>query len=307
MITLKLTTTDGEELMEVDENIQSLDLSFRQIKILSEIDKLTKLVDLDLSNNYLDEMPELNINITHLCLFNNQIKQLPREINKLINLRELYLSGNQNIDISNMEIMPELTHLDLSDVKLTSAIVQSKFKAFPNLKCLDLSNNKLTQMPDTNVMRLILSGNQIKNDSSQNINMLELYLECNEIKHYNNTFINLSHLNLSNNLIKKISNINTLKNLTYLYLSKNQLQLLPDISELINLRILSCNNNYIKYISAEINKLEKLNRIDLSNNPIKFLPLLRMEKINILNTEIIYSHKLIINLIYDNLLFNKDI
>ena len=111
MITLKLTTTDGDELMEVDENIQSLDLSFRQIKILSEIDKLTKLVDLDLSNNYLDKMPELNINITHLCLFNNQIKQLPREINKLINLRELYLSGNQNIDISNMEIMPELTHL----------------------------------------------------------------------------------------------------------------------------------------------------------------------------------------------------
>ena len=57
--------------------------------------------------------------VTHLNLYGRQLTELPKGLEKLTQLRSLYLSGNQLTDVKGLEKLTQLTYLNLISNKLT--------------------------------------------------------------------------------------------------------------------------------------------------------------------------------------------
>jgi internalin A len=164
---LQLTTLPVE--IEQLTNLTSLDLSNNQLTTLPmNIGRLTDLTSLDLSNNQLTTLP-MNIgqltNLTSLDLSNNQLTILPVELLQLTNLTLLNLTSNQ-LTILPVEIeeLTNLTSLDLSNNQLTTLPVE--IEELTNLTLLNLSNNQLTALPVeitrlTNLKELDLRNNKL--------------------------------------------------------------------------------------------------------------------------------------------------
>ncbi len=106
-------------------NLQSLNLSYNYInEIPKEIGNLTNLQLLHLSNNQINEIPKEIGNLTNLQsldLSRNQITEIPKKIGKLTNLKQLDLSGNpiklfpKGFEITNFKLFGNLKLSCLSD------------------------------------------------------------------------------------------------------------------------------------------------------------------------------------------------
>ena len=139
-----ITNMTGDEVFET--------LSSSKLQCLPDgfADYVSKLVDLDLCNNYLHDLPSsLNMltGLVSLNLNNNQLHSLPDVICELSNLRKLWACENKinqlpkNFgNLSNLEILSlntnQLTNLPNSCAKLNQ------------LKICSLSDNKLKKMPN---------------------------------------------------------------------------------------------------------------------------------------------------------------
>ena len=73
-----------------------------------------------------------------LVLNNNQLTEVPKVLEKLTKLKELWLEGNKLTDVKGVEKLTQLTHLHLYGNKLTRAQIEQLQKALP--KCKILSN-----------------------------------------------------------------------------------------------------------------------------------------------------------------------
>ena len=152
-----------------------------------------------------------------LYLSGLELQNIPLELNELISLNRLDLSGNK---ISKIENLDTLT----------------------NLSTLFLFNNQIQKIENldnlTNLSSLYLSDNQIQ--KIENLDTLTdlstLYLSDNQIQKIENldTLTNLSSLYLSNNQFQKIENLDTLTNLSTLYLRNNQIQKIESVKILYN-------------------------------------------------------------------------
>jgi Leucine-rich repeat (LRR) protein len=120
----------------------------------------------DLPDNLFDETWA----VTKLDLSFNQLTQLPSSIEKLQNLRELWVNNNNLISLpTNLGLLPLLTRLEVnhnilvelcefgpngffnilnaSDNKLTS--IPDSIGNLINLSILNLKSNNLTELPET--------------------------------------------------------------------------------------------------------------------------------------------------------------
>eukprot|EP01133_Synstelium_polycarpum_P004384 gene4384-5129_t len=170
----------------------------RLTSIPSELFKQSpSLLTLNLSDNLLETLPS-NVwrdcsSLSHLSLGYNRLGVFPFPTETFYSLEELYLSGNEHIDLSTIDhsefptlhelslglcgltnVPPfvykctSLDKLDLSNNLLTS--VANDIASIENMVILDLAHNKLTQLPDKmdalkNLVMLDVSFNLLTNVS----------------------------------------------------------------------------------------------------------------------------------------------
>ena len=86
---------------------------------------------------------------TALNLSSQNLTAIPEGIEKLINLQDLDLWGNQISDISKFPIMPNLQVLGLGGNQISDI---SKFPIMPNLQILKLKNNQISDISKFPIM-----------------------------------------------------------------------------------------------------------------------------------------------------------
>ncbi|KAI5638181.1 leucine rich repeat domain-containing protein [Phthorimaea operculella] len=157
---------------------------------------------------------------------------------------------------------------------------------FCNLKILDVSNNRLTVLPDIlkycPVTSLIAKHNQLTNESlpksfTATSTLRELNLSGNQMNFFPEQVLELKsikYLYLGGNFIQKIPNeIWKLSCLQILSLGGNQISEVPEsVGSLTSLQALVLSDNYIEQLPASIAHLNQLRSLLLHKNRLKTLP-----------------------------------
>jgi len=82
--------------------------------------------------------------VTELHLYSKQLTEVPKELEKLTNLKKLRFDDNQLTDVTGLEKLTKLTRLNLYDNKLTE--IPKGLEKLTKLKELWLSGNQLTNV-----------------------------------------------------------------------------------------------------------------------------------------------------------------
>ena len=194
------------------------------------------------------------------------------------------------------EIGEELSEIPIAEMKWENRNTYS-FNEKGEVLALDLSNNRMTEIPDlrdfhaleylclysnkiskienlehlANLKNLELTGNKIsKIENLKHLTQLQkLNLSFNLINKIENVgyLTQLQNLNLSVNEISKIENVGHLTQLQELNLSVNEISKIENIEHLSNLQKLWLNSNEISKIE-NLEHLTQLNSLMLSSNQI---------------------------------------
>ncbi|ODV64375.1 leucine-rich repeat domain-containing protein [Ascoidea rubescens DSM 1968] len=326
-------------------NLKTLNLNFNNISSINQFNNLPNLRRLKLSNNQIFKIDGLNnlSNLRHLDLSHQIIKHeflLPElylinkieNVNHLSNLRGLNLSQNAIQSIENVYNLPYLKFLDLSNnliqsdlnfslnlnnlssnlnvLLLNGNLIQSisnvYWQNFKNLKKLDLSHNKIVEIPEsfnclTNLNELFLENCGFKNGYENSLNNLSnlnnlklLVLSNNKIEVIGDLFDssnnNLQLLDLSFNCIQSIdSPFKKLRNLKNLDLSYNKIKQITGFDNNNNLINLNLQNNFINHLD-NLKNLTKLTRLNLMKNHLTCLNplncLINLQELNLQKNKI---------------------
>ncbi|MGN1299501.1 MAG: leucine-rich repeat domain-containing protein [Candidatus Scatovivens sp.] len=312
--TLILTSNPIEDLKPIEtlNNLKELEIyypewtSYRNsIKNISVIENLVNLQKVVLTNN--DELSDINFlsnltNLKYLDLHLNSITDV-EVIKQLSNLEYLNLNGNK---ISNIEELSGLINLKYLDITNTQTQDISFVKQFSQLKELRAASNNISELDLlknlTQLEKVSLRSNNIKDISSfENlVNIKELYLGRNDIDNISSleNLVELYFLELSDNNITDITVIQNLNKIKDLELANNKIEDVTAIKNLSNLEILVIVNNKIsnideilnnldnlKYLYAygnniegiQVNKITKIEELELAANKIKDLSWLKIE------------------------------
>ncbi|KAM7481293.1 hypothetical protein LguiB_005876 [Lonicera macranthoides] len=257
---------------------------------------LQTLQILDLSGNEalngsLPEFPQ-NGNLQTLVInATNFSGQLPNSIGNLTRLAYLDLSANMFTGaVPSLQMLKNLTHIDLSNNNLSGPFSFTQFEGFVNLQHIDLQSNSFTgRIPSSlfglpSLKQLLLSNNnfggslpEIPNASSSMLDTLEL--EGNKLEgEIPSSFFDLKSLNIlslsSNNLngTIQLENVQKLVSLTTLDLSYNNLSIetgsnhsgLYSFPQITTLELASCKlRNF-----PDLKNQTKMFILDLSDNQI---------------------------------------
>jgi Leucine-rich repeat (LRR) protein len=136
---------------------------------------LTKLKDLDLSNNKLESIDSYvfsQLELNYLNLSNNSLNVISQSAFKESGIKKLVLSDNLNLNITELrKALYNIRFIDSLDISSTNAndndFLSEPFKEqAQNLKSLNISGNLLTSLPKMPNFRMIqeldFSNNQIK-------------------------------------------------------------------------------------------------------------------------------------------------
>ncbi|XP_056422395.1 nephrocan-like [Hyla sarda] len=183
----------------------------------------------------------------------NLLSTLSFEVfSSLTNLQTLVLEGNGMHTISGVARLPNLKYLNMENNKLMF-FYDNFFIHFPSLQYLRLAGNQFVRVPPhlpKSLLSLRLERNHIKSVRVRDLKQLE----------------NLFDLNLSGNQLFSADGLQVITNLTSLDLSKNQLSTLPQRLP-TQLQRLDYSNNQVSRITVQDMKgLGSLKHLFLDNN-----------------------------------------
>ncbi|KAF7990763.1 hypothetical protein HCN44_000568 [Aphidius gifuensis] len=275
-----------EELLIINNNINHIN------EIRSIFEALPKLKLLDLSYNFIEEIPfgslRGHLNLERLHIDHNQLTYIQREtFTSMPLLRELRLKNNSLTNSIELPFwnLPNLKGLDLSQNyfrHIDSMVIAN----LPNLRILDLSGNGISHIePETfyltpELENLNLSGNALSSIHPMTMRQLKKLYELDVSWNRLLNIIpglpkNIEHLHLSMNRIIQLPTIQSqdlsLPSLRTLDISANGIELiLPGtFSELPNLKKLNIGYNSIRLIDDNIfDGLVRLEILDLRYNRI---------------------------------------
>ncbi|XP_041050411.1 volume-regulated anion channel subunit LRRC8D-like [Carcharodon carcharias] len=265
------------------------------VKISNKITQLEHLEEIWLSHCVTEVTPSA------LMWLRNQLKkvgvkyvsrdEIPDWIYKLIQLKELYLTGKLAIEKKALELETmkglrslKVLYLKTSLSKIPSTIIDVAFhliklcihndktklsslsilKKMVNLTQIELHNCELDKIPSATYA---LSKLHVLDLKGNNLTKIE---EISNLQYLQN----LTCLKFWFNMIKTIpSTINSIKKLEYLYLSNNQIEVLPKALFTIDkLHYLDIHSNNISVIPIDVGNLKNLYYLDLGYNKIETLP-----------------------------------
>lgn len=254
-------------------NVAENKLTANQIDYVSE-----GVLFLDISRNRIDEWPQTIEKLSQLRLLyinDNKIQRIITRQNKLLVL----MAGHNNIETITFESDSQLKKVNLSNNRLTS--LQDAISGLQQLRILDLSNNKLESLPDElcalhGLEKLNIGHNPIKQLPEQFGNLTNLDSLTIDHTHINQLPCTFKELSLStfiannntfNTFPKELMHINTL---TKVIIRKCRMrgELPPELENMTSLNELDVSLNY-------------LNKISLSHLPLSLIILhAKSNKIN---------------------------
>ncbi|MHA1869402.1 MAG: leucine-rich repeat domain-containing protein [Promethearchaeota archaeon] len=262
------------------------------IKLPPQIVLLKNLIELDIEEGYVKEIPKDIKNLSNLSIFlvNKKIIEKIDEsfypiIRRSMNIKYPSLDDHDSLFLSllldSLGLKEEIPHFDLqSEIedygysshngKIIKLVINNKkikflpnyIDAFNNLTYLYLGRNKLSSLPESigylkNLQKLWINNNKLSSlpeSIGQLTNLKELWI-------YNNQLSSLPE------------SIGDLTNLKELYLQENELSSLPEsIGRLTNLQKLEIYDNKLSSLPESIGDLTNLKELYLQENELSSLP-----------------------------------
>ncbi|MEZ0395532.1 MAG: leucine-rich repeat domain-containing protein, partial [Anaerolineales bacterium] len=245
--------------------LTELDLSQNRLTSLPpEIGNLTSLTELNLGGNHLPSLPPEIGNLTSLTKLNlgsNHLTSLPPEIGRLTHLTALYLWNNQLTSLPpEIGNLSSLTELNLWGNQLTS--LPPEIGELANLQTLLLWDNQLTSLPPeignlTRLTELNLWGNQLPSLPPEVWRLPRLV-----------------KLDISGNPLPELPpELWQKTDWEALGLSRlNLTSLPPEIGNLTRLTELDLQENHLTSLPPEVWRLPRLVKLYIGGNPLPKLP-----------------------------------
>ena len=189
-----------------------------------------------------------------LDISDKKIKELPKEINKLVSLEVLIVDNNQ-IDKFPLELFELQNLFILSFLHNQISVIPKEISNLKNLTMFGACYNNIKKLPDsfyrlTNLYFICLHGNQLTT-ISDNI--------CN--------FKKLSSLTISNNKINILPNsISQLELLDSIEIENTQIDDISSLLRLSNLNKICCDDKFLDEIIKNIHNLPHIDSINLSES-----------------------------------------
>lgn len=229
-------TADSELTDELPDDTQVINLVHLKIRSLEDLKlyRFKRLTTLCLRQNLIESVSEVEVlpveTIEDLDLYDNRIKHISSNVNKLVNLESLDFSFNKIKHIKNVDKLTKLKNL---------YFVQNKISVIENLSTLK------------NLKNLELGGNRIQEIGEDSFEGLE----------------NLEEIWLGKNSIPKLVNLSPLKSLKILSIQANRLKKIEGLEQLENLEELYISHNFITKIEG-LEKNTKLTILDITSNKV---------------------------------------
>ncbi|RIA93841.1 hypothetical protein C1645_690376 [Glomus cerebriforme] len=266
--------------------LSTLNLSSNRLRDLdhAQLENVAELTNLQADNNLLTSLPESFMKFQYLSILNvanNLFTEFPPVICNIISLSELDISFN-NISSIPMEIgkLVNLKRLFLIGNQITG-ILPASFEELINLRKLDIRRNQISNIDVLSLMPslevLLAESNNISIVNLSSSSLQKLNLPKNKLTQFSFTGTGSSISNLSlaySKLIELPEGLfEQLLSLEKLDLSSNQLTKIPkSIGLLKKLVHFSCTNNTLSALPNEIGSLTALRGLDIHNNNLSSLP-----------------------------------
>lgn len=270
--------SNDEVIIAELQTIKKIECNWKGIQSIEGIGYFTKLVDLNVGGNALQQLPALNTltALQGLTAYSNQLASLP-DLSANTTLEFLHLNWNQ------FAVFPDLTNnLKLGTILINSNQLQTlpDLSFLPSLKMLSVNDNPLQSLPDlskiTTLSRLDISKTQISvfPDLSKNTDLSAVWFGGNpqfnvfpDIPRH--PFLEL--IDCSNTGMSVIPDLSAYTNLRFFTCSGNNLTSLPDLSKNPRLYYLSCGDNQLTQL-PDLSKCPELELLACANNKLETLP-----------------------------------
>ncbi|GAM86594.1 hypothetical protein ANO11243_046080 [Dothideomycetidae sp. 11243] len=226
----------------------------------SDLDRLTGLISLKLSNNKLIRLPEHLGSyqaLRSLNLASNSLSEFPDYLGDLTTLVDLDISFNSISSLPSIGKLTNLERLFATNNRLSGSFPDN-FKDLANLNSLDVRFNSLDNI-----------------DVMSELPKLEhLMVGHNSISGFEGSFARLKLLFIDHNPVTRFGLASPVPSLSVLNIASAKLSQLPDdlYTKMSGLTKLVLNKNHLASLSSHIGRLARLEHLSIAKNGLGSLP-----------------------------------
>lgn len=210
---------------------------------------------------------------------NRKVESLAKSMDEVREVRKVDFSINNIIDVSAFKDMQQIMYLNLARNKIKALAIFTQEEMFPNLKWLDVSNNKISELPAIKLPKLE-------------------YLDVgfNKLEKVNDGWTGHPNIKIFKSVDNKFKSLTVFKQmpqLTEFYLANNSISALTGWDQFPLLKKLHLRRNKVEKYDEELPAHENLESINLRSNKVSsfefLVQLLKLEKlsdVNVLNNPV---------------------